>query len=129
MIVRSTIPDNKPTAEYVTDLTIGSQIRKIRKQRKLSIEKLAASVEISSQHLQKIEAGMIASSSVTIAALALELDRSISDFFHVDVSSAPVNDPSEHFEEQLLSDLSDLISAMNVKQVEAMVAFARYLKS
>lgn len=127
MIVNSTARENSLAPKYVTDRTIGAQVRKIRKLRKLSIEKLAARIKISAQQLQKIEAGLIASSGVIIAALALELDRPISDFFLLDELSMPDRKLKEYSEDQLRGELDNISSNMNIEQLRTMVLIANAL--
>jgi len=61
--------------------SIGGAIKKARKEKKLTQEKLAELIDVTSKHLQQLESGRRAPSVKVLQMLVFELDLSLNSIF------------------------------------------------
>lgn len=99
---------------------IGMRIKKIRKSRKMTQEKLSELSSISPQHLSQIESAKTKLSLPTLINICNALDVT-ADKILCDVLTADTS-------EQLSSDIAEVFSGCSADEVYLMLAVAEHLK-
>jgi len=127
MSVRELTPEHSTRSPTDVDISIGANIRRLRRLAELSMEQLAPHLGISMQQLQKYETGASRVSGGMIARISNELSVPILELFPIEYTL----DPGHHSDAGELSELQrelfEAAAALSAEKLRAAIMIVRAL--
>jgi len=110
-----------------TDLAIGANIRRLRRQSDLTLKSLAHALGISSQQLQKYEVGTSRVSGGMLVQLAKALNVNLMSLFPSEPSDSQQMINAASTREDLIKGLAAAIRDLDANKLQALLALAKTL--
>ena len=106
---------------------LGSTVRTLRKERKLTVRALAASTGVTSGFISQLEHGRVMPSVATLVKLADVLDAHVGDLFNVRLPRTRIvrHDSRPRFEYPDLGVLDEIVSADPNEKLEVLLGYIK----